>query len=457
MQLLRKFRVSHLAFAVLCLYPLIIQLRKVATLDVYLFNITPFSILILFYIALLIGSRTNDLKPQTADIIGITCSFSAFILDTLIWNSKGAAIHFYNQYFFIEILFYFSLITKLPIEMFIRAIYLQSGLSLSFVALEVAMAGGLNFSAIASRQIGIGQGSITGFFDEPALLAYAYSLNSLILLCGIERQVLPKRKALAVTAIMLTVVVLTLTRAGLFNIVLIGASILIYSIRSKFGKTPKRSVLYRRRRSIFIIFIIGSVITAAMFPYLEKRSEATADTIYMSNLLGDHLGLPIPTIPANAIFRIDQTTTALKLIATNPLGIGPLAAKSEQEKSLLFPQFASNGSGNIVTDVFVTFGIPIALIYFIFFFKQSKISSEATRAERYLAATGLIMIIVNTVTATGKLVAVTDSVVVAIMSSPQLYIGTPLFIGPRNIEGLLLTTFIAFISITRVEAIKNSR
>jgi hypothetical protein len=129
---IRKFHVKHLAFFVLSLYPLLIQLRKIFTVDIYYFTLTPMSTILIFYF--LLFALRSPLKIDLANIFLITFSI---LLGETYWNSPESSIYYYTQYYIFEILAYISLILRMPARTLVVAISYQTCISLIFIGFEI--------------------------------------------------------------------------------------------------------------------------------------------------------------------------------------------------------------------------------------------------------------------------------------------------------------------------------
>ncbi|PPI86012.1 hypothetical protein KEHDKFFH_01440 [Marinobacter maroccanus] len=435
-----RIGLNAVGFYLIALYPLLIQLKKVFAIDLKYFSITPISLVLTLVYFFLLASR-----PIKIDFIIPLLVILALASNAVIWNVDQGILNSYLQYYVFEILVYFSILRRLQLDTLVKAILFQMILSIGFVGLEIALAGGIDLNAIASRKIGIGQGGITGLFDEPALLSFSYMLNIFIIAYGIERRVVAQRLGLFVIIVAVAIIVLTLTRATLLFFAIVFLMVLGFYFSSLFNKSLKQSWLYQQRKAFFLCSGISIFLGFLLKGYIDSRFGDTSELTYMTEILSENLGLPLPTITANLIYRIDQTQAALMLIAQNPLGIGPLNSVDAQKNFLIFSNFANYNSGNLITDFFVNFGIPISLIFFYVLFRMPSGWVAGSSAQVLIVRLGVWFLVFNVLIATNFLVAVTATVVEFMGQAPNIYLGFPVYVGPRNIDGFIFVTYLSFV------------
>jgi hypothetical protein len=73
-----------------------------------------------------------------------------------------------------------------------------------------------------------------------------------------------------------------------------------------------------------------------------------------------------------------------------------------------------------------------------------RFSVTGDKATTLILRLGNIYIAYNIIIATNVIVAITSTAVRFIEKSPDLYIGLPIYIGPRNIDGFAMVTFLIF-------------
>jgi hypothetical protein len=254
-------------------------------------------------------------------------------------------------------------------------------------------------------------------------------LNLFIIVCGIEKEIIKKNIGIALILATFFVVILTMTRANIIYFPVAFFLFLIFYARGMFNKKTKNSWIYKKKKTFFTITTAGALFLYGTSGYIT---------------LSESVGINLPTMTANLIYRIDQTQAAIKTIIEHPFGVGPLKSIDNQYKNLIFKYLASYNSGNLITDFTVNFGLPLSAFYFLVIFSLMRFSVTGDKATTLILRLGNIYIAYNIIIATNVIVAITSTAVRFIEKSPDLYIGLPIYIGPRNIDGFAMVTFLIF-------------